>query len=324
MAPAGRARPYSADGRFDRRFAGTLYDFPVAVSTDRHTVWGYGQDDPDFHVFAAEVPSLGLRGEYNPEGPSAGRVTDMTGRVYSDGPAWDWYLPGRGLVASSRLLTVPLSADETDPSPVPVGWPATGPVSPAPAVAPATVAADPSALAGGTLPEALWRDHDGPLYRFSPDGPEQIFREGLMPYGSDMVHLIDHVYGGSAQVPNTVFASATATATANRDYVRDSARANPMGAPALHRRYRWRYDLQVPGGIDVNATLGLASPFPDQEEVLFPGGVDRRYIRGAQPMAYGMPVGAYVMNPHFAPAVPDGEASGTAGPDNPSKRGNDE
>ncbi|HWU09007.1 MAG TPA: hypothetical protein VN520_21930, partial [Streptomyces sp.] len=177
---------------------------------------------------------------------------------------------------------------------------ATGPVSPAPPVDPATVAADPAALAGSTLPEALWRDHDGPLFRFSPDGPEHVFGAGLKPYGADMVHLIDHVYGGSALVPDTVFASATA----NRDYVRDSARANPMGAPALYRRYRWRYDIQVPGGIDVNATLGPASPFPDQEEVLFPGGVARRYIRGAQPMEYGIPVGPYVANPHFAPVAP--------------------
>ncbi|MDX3065817.1 hypothetical protein PV518_27160, partial [Streptomyces sp. ND04-05B] len=184
--------------------------------------------------------------------------------------------------------------------PVPAGWPATGPVSPTPPVDPATVAADPAALAGSTLPEALWRDHDAPLYRFSPDGPERVFREGLKPYGPEMVHLIDHVYGGSALVPHTVFASTTAS----RTYVRDSARSNPMGAPALYRRYRWRYDIQAPGGIDVNATLGLASPFPDQEEVLFPGGIGRGFIRGAQPMEYGVPVGPYVANPHFAPVAP--------------------
>ncbi|MFE8008166.1 lonely Cys domain-containing protein [Streptomyces sp. NPDC057418] len=304
VTPAGGTLPYSADGQFDERFAATLEAFPVAASTDRHTVWGYGQADPDFHVFVAEIPALGLRGEYNPDGPSAGGVTDMTGQVHSSGPAWDWYLPGRGLVASSRMLTDPPTGDE----PVPVGWPATGPVRPTPPVDPATTAADPAALAGGTLPEALWRDHDGPLYRFSPDGPEQVFAEGLKPYGSDMVHIVDHVYGGSALVPHTVFASATA----NRDYVRDSARANPMGAPALYRRYRWRYDVQVPGGIDVNATLGLASPFPDQEEVLFPGGVDRRYIRGAQPMAYGIPLGPYVANPHFTPLASPTGSGGTS------------
>ncbi|WP_241191730.1 lonely Cys domain-containing protein, partial [Streptomyces sp. ADI97-07] len=298
--PAAQPLPYSADGQFDLRFAETLEAFPVADSTDRHTVWGFGQDDPDFHVFAAEIPALGLRGEYRSEGPSAGGVTDMSGRVYTEGPAWDWYMPGRGLVASSRLLTVPHTPAPDGPPPVPAGWPATGPVSPTPPVDPATVAADPAALAGSTLPEALWRDHDAPLYRFSPDGPERVFREGLKPYGPEMVHLIDHVYGGSALVPHTVFASTTAS----RTYVRDSARSNPMGAPALYRRYRWRYDIQAPGGIDVNATLGLASPFPDQEEVLFPGGIGRGFIRGAQPMEYGVPVGPYVANPHFAPVAP--------------------
>ncbi|MGW2539053.1 lonely Cys domain-containing protein, partial [Streptomyces sp. NPDC001499] len=308
--PAGRPGPYSADGRFDERFAETLEAFPVAASTDRHTVWGFGQEDPEFHVFVAEIPSLGVRGEYTPDGPSAGGVTDMAGRVYSDGPAWDWYLPGRGLVASSRLLTEPHMATEDGPPPVPVVWPATGPVSSAPPVDPATVAADPAALAGSKLPDALWRDHDGPLFRFSPDGPERVFGVGLRAYGPDMVHLLDHVYGGSSLVPTTVFASTTA----NRHYVRDSARANPMGAHALYHRYRWRYDIQVPGGIDVNATLGLASPFPDQEEVLFPGGIDRRYIRGAQPMEYGMPLGPYVANPHFAPAAPSDAAAKADGP----------
>ncbi|WP_221354057.1 lonely Cys domain-containing protein [Streptomyces beigongshangae] len=311
-APAGTPLPYSADGGFDERFAATLDGFPVAGSTDRHTVWGYGQDDPDLHVFVAEIPSLGLRGEYTSDGPSAGGVTDMAGRVHFDGPAWNWYLPGRGLVASSRLLTEPGTADPREPSPVPVGWPATGPVSPTPPVDPAAVAADPAALTGATLPDALWRDHDGPLYRFSPDGPERVFSEGLKPYGSETVHLIDHVYGGRSLVPDTVFASTTA----NRHYVRDSARANPLGAPALYRRYRWRYDLEVPGGIDVNATLGLASPFPDQEEVLFPGGVARRHIRGAQPMAGGVPAGPYVANPYFVPAgrVEDADFAGPAEP----------
>ncbi|WP_179892520.1 scabin-related ADP-ribosyltransferase [Streptomyces sp. rh34] len=155
------------------------------------------------------------------------------------------------------------------------------------------------------------------MYRFSPDGPERVFAEGLKPYGPEMVSVIDHVYGGSALVPDTVFASTTA----NRNYVRDSARANPMGAPALFHRYRWRYDIDAPGGIDVNATLGLASPFPDQEEVLFPGGVGRRYIRGAQPMAYGVPVGPYVVNPHYVAdprSAPSTEDADFAGPGEPT------
>ncbi|WP_230543806.1 lonely Cys domain-containing protein, partial [Streptomyces griseus] len=301
--------PYSADGTFDRTFAETVAEFPVADSTERHTVWGFGEDDPDYYAFVAEIPSLGLRGEYTSDGPSAGGVTDMSGRIHRDGPAWNWYLPGRGLVASSRLETRKGVAE-----PVPVGWPATGPVSPTPPVDPAVVAAVPVTLEGATLPDALWRDHDGPLYRFSPDGPERIFSEGLKPYGPEMVHLIDHVYGGSALVPNTVFASSTA----NPHYVRDSALSNPLGADALHRRYRWRYDIQAPGGIDVNATLGLASPFPDQEEVLFPGGIARRYIRGAQPMMSGMAVGPYVPNPHFEPharvQAEDADFSGPAAP----------
>ncbi|NYS18154.1 lonely Cys domain-containing protein [Streptomyces sp. SJ1-7] len=278
---------YSADGRFDGRFADTTAEFPLLIDDGWQRVWGFGQDDAEFHVFVAEIASLGLRGEYNPDGPTAGRVTDMNGRLYDSGPSWDWYLPGRGLVASSRLRAVTGRVEgQEELMEIPANWPATGPVSPTPPVDPASVAADPAVLAGGKLPEALWRDHDGPLYRFSPDGPDRVFAEGLKPYGPEMVHLIDHVYNSNL-TPRTLFSSTTA----NQHYVRDSARANPAGAPALFRRYRWRYDIVAPGGIDVNATLGPASPFPDQEEVLFPGGVAGRHIRGVQPILDGNPVG---------------------------------
>ncbi|QCW79743.1 hypothetical protein EQG64_27975 [Streptomyces sp. S6] len=95
----------------------------------------------------------------------------MAGRLYADGPSWDWYLPGRDLVASSRMRTVTGRVEGYDPMAVPAGWRTTGAVSPTPPVDPATVAADPGALAGSTLPEALWRDHDGPLVPLQPGRP---------------------------------------------------------------------------------------------------------------------------------------------------------
>ncbi|MYR40176.1 hypothetical protein GTX14_35475 [Streptomyces sp. SID4944] len=288
--------PYARDGRFDREFAETTAEFRCSSMTGGSGCGASARTRRSTTSSWPRLPSLGLRGVYRAEGPSAGRVTDMAGRLYADGPSWDWYLPGRGLVASSRLRTVTGRVEGYDPMAVPAGWRTTGAVSPTPPVDPATVAADPGALAGSTLPEALWRDHDGPLYRFSPDGPDRVFTEGLRPYGSTMLHLIDHVY-------NTTQGSVFASTTANPDYVRDSARANPAGAPALFQRYRWRYDIVAPGGIDVNATLGFASPFPDQEEVLFPGGVAGRHIRGAQPMLNGEPAGPFIPNPHFAPGA---------------------
>lgn len=257
--PAARAAqiprgvPYSVDGWFDESFAGTREQFPspLVISTERSTVWGQGHHDPDLHLFVAELPGLGLRGEYNPAGPSAGRVTDAEGRLYSEGPAWDWYLAGRGLVASSRLRMILLAQDaEGDPNdsgvlPVPAAWPATGPVSATPPVDPATVAAVPPLLLppDDLLAAAQWRAHTGPLYTFSSWSTRRVFEEGLRPGGDEWIHPIDHVYGDDRST------SAWVSATANLS-------TGPSQGSS------WRFDIEAPGGIDVNATLGLASPSP--------------------------------------------------------------
>ncbi|MCZ1008338.1 hypothetical protein O1L68_18055 [Streptomyces lydicus] len=242
----------------------------------------------------AELPGLGLRGEYNPAGPSAGRVTDAEGRLYSEGPAWDWYLAGRGLVASSRLRMILLAQDaEGDPNdsgvlPVPAAWPATGPVSAMPPVDPATVAAVSPLLLppDNLLAAAQWRDHAGPLYAFSSWSARRVFEDGLRPGGDEWIHPIDHVYGDDRSTSAWV----SATANLSTGPSRDSG---------------WRFGIEAPGGIDVNATLGLASPFPDQWEVLFPGGVHRRFIQGAQRLENGVPVGDYLPNPHFGEGADD-------------------
>jgi hypothetical protein len=290
-----------AETSFPKEFNATVEEFAV-VRNDRWTVWGQGDVDPEVRVFVAESAELGgLRGQYDAGPPRAGRVSDPQGRLYAEGPAWNWYLPGGSTaVASSRPQAETNSADPG----APVSRPSTHPVVGQPAVAPATIAAQPELLQQG-LPHAMkWRA-DGtpaPLYKFSDKTPEEVFRDGLRPKGGRLGHLIEHVYHNPA---DTGYVSTSR----NYHYLRDSALNDPGSADALHRRYRWRYDVVVPGGINVDATLDIASPFPDQEEVAFPGGINVKFIRGVQPLENGSPAGEYIVNfyydPDYAPWADD-------------------
>ncbi|MEW2113724.1 hypothetical protein AB0945_00735 [Streptomyces sp. NPDC005474] len=276
--PDQRPEPYSTTDTFDDEFA-ALADgsFPVHAATDRWTVWGV---DGDTKVLVAEIPGLGLRGTHVDGGdrPHAGPFSSPAGEPrhgQDPSPAWNWYLPGEGAVASSHWRTAPLDAPH--------------PVGPHPPVDPAVTAArrtDTTALPEGTR----WRQDDDTLHVFSDLAPDEVFRTGLLPGGDNPVHLLKHAVDPPAD---------SAYLTAGRQT------GHPRSATA-----RWRYDLKVPGGIDLNATLDIASPFPDRHEVAFPGGVGPRFVRSAQRLADGTPDGTRHENPGFAPeqAEPDEHA----------------
>ena len=296
-APASAPAKYSAEDSFDIEYAATVEEFPVVIQNERWTVWGQGAEEADARVFVAESQALGgLRGQYDAGPPKAGRVADPEGRLYSEGPAWNWYLPGgSAAVASSRPKTDLRSELSEDPG-APVSVPSPHPVTDRPPVDPSLTAARPRTLGSG-LPHAMkWRSDEGgaPLHKFSEKAPEEVFRDGLRPKGERLGHVLEHVYKSPQ---DTGYVSTTR----NRDYVHQSAMNNPGAAAALHGRYRYRYDVVLPGGIDVNATLDIASPFPDQEEVVFPGGIDVRFIRGVQALENGSPTGEYIVNPDFDP-----------------------
>ncbi len=287
---------YSAEDTFDAEYEATVEEFPEVGAPEGWSMRGQGSDVPEGRVFVAENTALGgLRGQYDTAAPKAGRVADSSGRLYSEGPAWNWYLPGRnGVVASSRPITDARRGVEGAPA----GLARRHRVRDTPPVEPSSVAALPRMLDGGLPHTVRWRSEadTAPLYKFSERPPEEVFAQGLRPKGDHLGHLVEHVYRNPA---NTGWLSTSR----NYHYLRDSVLNDPGSAAPLHNRYRWRYDVQVPGGIDVNATLDLASPFPDQEEVVFPGGIDVRFIRGVQPLVNGSPWGPYIVNPAYAPAV---------------------
>ncbi|MFF4836419.1 hypothetical protein [Streptomyces sp. NPDC001315] len=243
------------------------------VRTGRWTMWGHDGDTPHTSAYAIENGALGLRGVFVP--PAA------------DGHlgAWHWHLPGETRPVAVTPLTLPTSS-------TPNGATAT----------PWRIAADSadhiaSALEGTPWSAGLhWRADDEELYVFGPAGPERpaaVFADGLRPGGATLVHVAAHVSDDG--VPDSVWL----TATRKIGWLRERAAAGNAAAIDLLDHYGWRYDVAAPGGVDVNDTLDLAGPHPERAEVLYPGGVDSRYIRGAQRLEGGRPVGPYLTNPGF-------------------------
>ncbi|WP_428957203.1 scabin-related ADP-ribosyltransferase [Streptomyces sp. cg35] len=269
-------------------------EFPVLHEGQGWTVRGQVDADPHSTELAAENASLGLRGRFSAEGPGAGRVTDDTGRIHDEGPAWDWFHRTRGLIASSRFRTAP---GDTPGSLVPLSW-EDAPTADQPPVPPRRTAAQASPALDDLPHPMRWRTDDAPLYRFTAEDPDEVFLNGLRAPGTGLAHVLDHAYNGASD------SSGYVSTTRDTDYARRSLDLAPAASAALDARHRWRYDLDLPGGIDVNGTLGLASPFPDQREVLFPGGIAPRFVRGAQRLLDGRPFGPYVPNPGHRPLPP--------------------
>ncbi len=174
---------------------------------------------------------------------------------------------GSGLAQSVYQVLSGGRAPQT-PHPAPVRRP----------VDPSVTAARPETLGGG-LPHAMkWRTDDGPLRVAGQRPPAEVFRQGLRPRGDRLGPLSEHVQGDPA----------------DSGYV--SASRGGQGTPGAPAE--WVYEVALPGGIDVAATLDLSSPVPGQE-IVFPGGIHVRFIRGAWRMENGVRVGVFVANPDF-------------------------
>ncbi|KUN18369.1 hypothetical protein AQJ23_39765 [Streptomyces antibioticus] len=256
-------------------FEAVRQQYPDAlVHTGRWTMWGHDGDTPHTSAYAIENDALGLRGVFVP--PAADRGVG----------AWHWQLPDHSQPVAVTPLRLPTSAAAHS-----------APSAPAPIAAGAATHLVPAIEAVPWSAGLHWRADDEELYVFHGAGAEQpaaVFADGLRPAGDHLVHVAVHVADGGA--PD----SAWLTATRKIGWLRDRAAAAGDGtATELLARYGWRYDVAAPGGVDVNATLDLAAAHPERAEVLYPGGVDGRHIRGAQRLDAGRAVGPYVTNPGF-------------------------
>ncbi|MFF7705289.1 scabin-related ADP-ribosyltransferase [Streptomyces lydicus] len=244
-------------------------------------------EDP---LFIAQFQDGSVIGEYSENGPLIGRVGDVEGNLHGgDGgiptPAWNWYDHNGTFLGSSDGRTEILPA---------VGEASQNPPASLPYVAGRAV--DPAAI----HPTPVWsKPSDADIYRNSEYAPEKVFAEGFPPKGVSIPHLVDYVFNGPQ---DTVFVSAT---TMN-DYVEQT-----MKQTGRATKYRHIYAIDPLGGIDINATLDIASPFPDQQEIVFPGGVQSRFIKYAQELSTidGTPVGDRIPNPHYRPLTEEERAA---------------
>ncbi|MGW8430323.1 scabin-related ADP-ribosyltransferase [Curtobacterium citreum] len=117
-----------------------------------------------------------------------------------------------------------------------------------------------------------------PLWRSDNRDPSEIFEHGFTPHRPDGdVDLWEY----AARNPPSQYVSTTTDPSLFKQWPTD-----------------YRYTIADPGhGVDVNATLGARSPFPHEQEIAFPGGVQPQYVTGAHPVLPGGQLGEWIPNP---------------------------
>ncbi|MGW1788577.1 putative T7SS-secreted protein [Streptomyces tubercidicus] len=134
----------------------------------------------------------------------------------------------------------------------------------------------------GMSHKPVWRESHEPLYRNDNRHPREIFDQGFHPRDSSNVDLYGYVEGSHG----SAFVSTTRDADAN--WV-----AN------------YRYEVDAPGGIDVNETLPNNKYHEIDQEIAFAGGIDRKHIKGAWEVDPRTGTkGEWIPNPHYEPHIP--------------------
>jgi len=132
-----------------------------------------------------------------------------------------------------------------------------------------------------TPPGHVRRTDDRPLVRSDPRHPDHIFENGFQPRDvgpSGNYDLDRHV---SQNQPGPF------VSTSYGDEVTDGFDGE------------YRYDIDAPGGIDMRRSPGVRAN-EGEAEIAFPGGIDPRFVRGAQQYDdWGNPTGDYRPNPHY-------------------------
>ncbi|MFI5829373.1 hypothetical protein ACIA6C_19365 [Streptomyces sp. NPDC051578] len=117
-----------------------------------------------------------------------------------------------------------------------------------------------------------WRDDTNTLWRGDTrETVDELFKTGFTPRGEELIPLAEYIVKGGGQ-------SSAHLSTSCEKWV--AQKFATYGAA----KTGWVYEIEAPGGIDVNATAHLnhyESPYLWNKEVDFPGGVEGRYIKGA-------------------------------------------
>ncbi|XP_045512178.1 pierisin-like [Pieris brassicae] len=130
------------------------------------------------------------------------------------------------------------------------------------------------------------------LLRWDRRPPNEIFLEGFVPIvtreNPDWEET--DLYGFAKNNHPSIFVSTTKTQRNKKKYVWTPRTAN--------RGIVYQYEIYAPGGVDVNDSLLQESPWPNQMEVAFPGGIQNIYIRSARELHNGR-IQRIWINPNF-------------------------
>ncbi|WP_139813755.1 scabin-related ADP-ribosyltransferase [Mycobacterium simiae] len=137
-----------------------------------------------------------------------------------------------------------------------------------------------------------FRTDDDPLFRDDTRDPADVFQSGFAPLDPTNTNLESFGRGRPG-----AFVSTT------RD-----PQLNHLGPPTEARPRVFRYRIQAPGGIDINATAPHHQDVHERE-IVFPGGIRRENIAGAEEVLSGPPgpldLGPFIDNPNFDPGAPN-------------------
>ncbi|MFF0017789.1 putative T7SS-secreted protein [Streptomyces sp. NPDC005374] len=133
----------------------------------------------------------------------------------------------------------------------------------------------------GMTHQPVWRESHEPLYRNDNRHPGEIFEQGFHPWDPSNNDLFGYVEGNH----KSAFVGTTTDPDAN--WVKG-----------------YRYEIDAPGGIDVNQTLPNNKYADTDKEIAFAGGIDRKHIKGAWEISRDGTKGEWVPNPHYEPHVP--------------------
>ncbi len=145
---------------------------------------------------------------------------------------------------------------------------------------PLRAAANRSVNVRAITPKPIYRSDRLILRRADDRAPDEVFGPGFHPRNPANTDLESHL-----RFEESAFVSTTRL-------------DNPMDIFPT----KYLYDVDAPGGIDLEKTMGSALRTAHQREVAFPGGIEGRFIRGARPYdpETGQ-FGEYIANPHFRP-----------------------
>ncbi|MEV6976324.1 putative T7SS-secreted protein [Kitasatospora sp. NPDC093806] len=131
--------------------------------------------------------------------------------------------------------------------------------------------------------DPVWRDTKEPLWRFDDRAHAEVFEKGFEPWNTTEMNLRRY-----------------ATANERSVYVGTTRDADLK----LGQGRQWRYDVDAPGGIDINATFkNDSSIFDYEKEVVFPGGIKPENIKGVQEVLGNGKYGDFIPNPNYKPSA---------------------